>query len=204
MKNDSIKTLHFKEIRYFKHPYPHLHVNDVLKPSIANEILNWLKKTKFWEVQDTTNQKSMAFNLEPSIIPEEFDNLFNGPALIKLLHRFEEIFNESFDNKMVVTAFKHRKGEGTAIHNDFGADANFTHRFILYLNEGWTEQDGGSLGLFCSESIESLVKVINPVHNTGVGLVFGPDSHHAVGAVREGVRYSLVFSLSSKKNNAVK
>ncbi|MEH6989571.1 2OG-Fe(II) oxygenase [Cytobacillus firmus] len=199
MKKDSSKTLYFNDIRYFNHPYPHIQVNDVLIPSVANEILNWLKKTKIWEVQDTTNQKSMAFNLEPSIIPEELVNLFSGPELIKLLHRFEEIFNESFDNKMVVTAFKHRKGEGTAIHNDFGADANFTHRFILYVNDGWTEQDGGSLGLFSSESIESLVKVVNPIHNTGVGLVFSQDSHHAVGAVRDGVRYSLVFSLTAIK-----
>lgn len=199
MEKDLTKAINFAGINFYQLPFPHVLVNDVFTPSIANEILEWLKKTQLWEVQDTSNNKSMAFNLESSIIPKELSRVFSGTALLKLLNKFEQVFNESFNNKMVVSAFKHKKGEGTAIHNDFGAEANFTHRFIIYFNDGWSEQDGGSLGLFRSENIESLVKVINPIHNTGAGLVFGPDSHHAVGAVRNGVRYSLVFSLSSKK-----
>ncbi|MBU8772025.1 2OG-Fe(II) oxygenase [Cytobacillus oceanisediminis] len=198
--NKNSGELEFTDVKLYVEPYPHVTVGNVFDPRLADMVLNWLKVTHLWKPQNASTHKSSAFNINHSIIPDNLACLFSGKSLLNLLTKLEELFNDSFEDKFIITAFKHVEGQGTAIHTDFEVKfpLDFTHRFIVYFNDDWIENDGGILGLFQSGKVTDLVKTINPIHNTGVGLIFGPSSYHAVSAVTNKVRYSLVFSLLSK------
>ncbi|SDZ40627.1 2OG-Fe(II) oxygenase [Bacillus sp. 166amftsu] len=198
-KSNHITDISFKEVKSFKDPFSHILVNEVLAPAVAKQVLDWLKETELWEIQNATNHNSLAFNIDLSDVPDNLKGIFSGNTFLKLFKTFEDIFKVSLKETLVLTAFMYKEGGGTTIHTDFETEKinTFTHRFIIYFNDDWTEKDGGALGLFRSESVEDLVKIIPPIHNTGVGMLFSPFSHHAVGAVNSGTRYSLVFSLLS-------
>ncbi|MFI6284811.1 2OG-Fe(II) oxygenase [Streptomyces sp. NPDC051018] len=56
---------------------------------------------------------------------------------------------------------------------------------VLYFNESWPEDRGGDLLLLGSSSVDDVVRRVVPAANTGVLLVRGDKSWHAVDRVRD-------------------
>jgi len=199
--NDLETKICFYGVSVHSAPFGHITVDEVLSPQSADEVLTWLESTDNWKLQDAVNHKSHGFYISDTILPDSLKNIFTGENLANFLCKFEKIFNTKFEDKLTVGAVKHQQGHGTVIHSDYNdkEPIDFTHRFILYLNRGWQETDGGILGLFKEKDISEIVCMIPPVHNSGVGLVISPKSYHAVSLVKNSERYSLVFSLLSKE-----
>jgi len=57
---------------------------------------------------------------------------------------------------------------------------------VLYFNESWPADRGGELLLLGSPSVDDVVRRVVPAVNTGVLLLRGDDSWHAVERVRDG------------------
>ncbi|OPD56275.1 2OG-Fe(II) oxygenase [Bacillus anthracis] len=201
MNNISHKKspLQFEGVRKFETPFKHFEVSEVLKPEESYRILTWLENTNMFIPRKEQFYRSSAFHLSPENAPNDVTDFFSIENLANFKIKIEEIFKIKFKDKFTVSANKYLPGQGTLIHTDY-VRANyrdeffFTHRFLLYFNRGWKPEDGGSLGIFNSPNPSDLEKVINPVHNTGVGLSINPHSYHAVEAVSSGERYTLNFT----------
>ncbi|WP_339148460.1 MULTISPECIES: 2OG-Fe(II) oxygenase [unclassified Sutcliffiella] len=190
----------FNGLTYNIYPYGHILVEKVFEEKVANDILNWLENNELWKYNDASNHKSSGFFINKDNLPDNLLSVFSGESLENLLDTFEEIFKTSFFEKFSVAAVKHEVGHGTTIHTDYieNNKADFTHRFIVYLNRDWKEDDGGLFGVFKGRNMDSLVSTIPPLNNSGVGLYISQTSYHAVSVVKNSRRFSLVFSLLSR------
>ncbi len=98
---------------------------------------------------------------------------------------------------MDVTVHKLVKSQRIRIHNDY-IPGQETHRLLIQLNRGWTDEQGGMLMLFGSPRPEDVRRIVSPIHGTSLGFAISSDSHHAVSAVYSGERHTLVYSFYAK------
>ncbi|MFC5775868.1 cyclophane-containing peptide 2OG-Fe(II) oxygenase YhhC [Ectobacillus antri] len=194
--------LRFENIQRFSEPFTHFNVQEVLSHEEADRILTWLETTDMFIPRKEQFYRSSAFHLSPENTPNEVADFFSIENLSAIKVKVEDIFGVKFEDRFTISANKYLPGQGTLIHTDyvkpgFRDQFFFTHRFLLYLNRGWKEKDGGSLGIFNTPNPEDLSKVIHPIHNTGVGLAINQKSYHAVEAVHSGERYTLNFTFLS-------
>lgn len=184
-------------------PFRHLTVEEVFPSGLADAVLSWLETTDAWVPREEAFYRSENIHLSAANVPPELAPLFSPVSRRELRRSLEEHFRHEFAPTLHVSANKYLPGQGTLIHTDFVPGHMtrdrffFTHRFLVYFLRTWDAGCGGALGLFASAEPASLVRTIEPGHNAGVGLVIGPRSHHAVAAVKEGVRYTLNFCLRS-------
>jgi Rps23 Pro-64 3,4-dihydroxylase Tpa1-like proline 4-hydroxylase len=84
-------------------------------------------------------------------------------------------------------------GQRIRIHNDYIAGQE-SHRVLVQLNRGWTDDNGGVLLFFGSEDAGDIRKAFRPLHDSCVAFEISQQSHHAVTPVARGERYTLVYS----------
>ncbi|QHN05363.1 2OG-Fe(II) oxygenase [Granulicella sp. WH15] len=98
-----------------------------------------------------------------------------------------------------ITAHKLNRTQKIRIHNDARPDGE-THRFLIQLNRGWSDENGGMLMLFRGPEVETLEDVILPTSRSAFGFEISPASYHAVSQVHQGDRYTLVFSFYAHRS----
>lgn len=185
-------------------PYKHFQVKKIFNSAAANTILSWLETTNLFIPRKEHFYRSEAFHLSPANIPNNLQQYFNMNNLNQIKELAQEVFDVKFKDKFTVSANKYLTGQGTLIHTDYITPKNrdefyFTHRFLIYLNREWNEDDGGKLGLFGSASEKDIKKLIKPLHNSGIGFQVSPISYHAVEFVKSGERFSLNFTFISQE-----
>jgi hypothetical protein len=100
---------------------------------------------------------------------------------------------------MDITAHKLNRSQKIRIHNDARPDGE-THRFLIQLNRGWNEANGGLLMLFRGPEVEMLDDVIVPTSRSAFGFEISAASYHAVSQVYQSDRYTLVFSFYADRS----
>ena len=185
-------------------PFRHFIVDRVFEPVAANMLLAWLEGLdQEWLDHEKAFYRNSNYHLSPDRLNGAALDVLGGHGIEVVRRRIEELFEQRFEPNCHVSANRYTAGQGTLIHTDFDPNGRgedpffFTHRFLVYLNRGWSPGQGGVLGLF--ESPDSTVPsaAIEPVHNRGVGLAIGPRSHHAVAAVKGAQRFTLNFCFRS-------
>ncbi len=196
----------FESSKAFDSPYFHYRVESFFAPEVAAELLQWLNQTEMYRTVEGGFYKQTMFPIMSATLPSHLQYVFdqNNRSLIK--QHAEQMFETEFEDQFMVTTHRLTNGEQTFIHNDYLDDPRnmkygFTHRLIVYLNEHWDQQDGGTLGIYASEDTADLVYEYEPTHNTAVGLAFSPNSYHDVKKVTGGDRYTINFSFLSKQPN---
>ena len=90
------------------------------------------------------------------------------------------------------------EGQTIRIHNDY-VEGHETHRLLIQLNDGWTDENGGMLMLFGSASHRDLKRVVRPLHGSALSFEISPDSYHAVSTIHGGERFTLVYSFKAQE-----
>ncbi|WP_394825532.1 2OG-Fe(II) oxygenase [Pendulispora albinea] len=183
-------------------PFSHFTVEHVFTPDLALSLLEWLEETDQWHLKTAEHFRMFSFFPSEESAPLHLRDVFTPSFGAVLRNRLEDLFCTRFDERFFIAANKHSQGHGTSIHNDYAALGKqeryfFTHRFLVYLIRDWDVSAGGSLGLFTSPDSTVPYRTIPPLHNTGVGMVMGKKSFHALDPVNAGDRYSLTISLVS-------
>jgi len=200
------KKILFSDIQSFNNPFKYFYVKDVLSDKFVENLLTWFEETTNFIPHSSENYfKNSAFHISSTNIPENLKEYLNYENMYLIKNKVEQIFKTKFKNKFIVSVHRYLPGEGTSIHNDILAiddrdEYFFTHRFIIYINRRWNEEDGGVLGIFGSNNPQDLVNIIKPINNTGVGIAFTNNAWHAVSEVSNGIRYGLHFNFVSENN----
>ena len=184
----------FERARAFPDPFPHVHVSNILSHEAANRVLGWLRARAPWTLRVESFYEQHEFSLLTSELCPEVAGLVSPAFLEAVRAELQRRFAVA-ENLVLVDVGGHRltAGQTIRIHNDF-LDGQETHRLLIQLNDGWSAERGGLLMLFGGESPETLRHVVVPTHASGFAFEISSTSFHAVSSIKDGERYTLVYT----------
>lgn len=185
----------FQYVRASADPFPHVRVSNMLSPDAADRALGWLRTHAPWALRIESFYEQHEFSLLATELDDQIADLVS-PAFIEVVcTELRERFAVDEELTLVdVAAHRLTSGQTIRIHNDY-LEGQETHRLLIQLNDGWSAERGGLLMLFAGEAPESLRHIVMPTHASGFAFEISPSSFHAVSTIRDGERYTLVYTL---------
>lgn len=174
-------------------PFRYATFRECLPTRPGEEILRWLESDAPWRLKRTDFYEQYEFSCWDCT--SLMASYVTSPTTLDAVRTtMMEIFGRNFENSISVVAHKLFEGQRIGIHNDYLAGQE-SHRLVIQLNQGLSDDDGGFLMLFNSDNPADIHRVMRPVHLSGFAFEISSASFHAVSQVHGGVRYSLIYSL---------
>lgn len=185
----------FKSYHYVPEtvPFAHFSLPQVFDPLVSEEILSWLETEAPWRLKIASFYEQYEFSFHDAQFPLTISDIFNSNALGQLKKDIEKAFSTPLASRIDITAHKLIPGQRIRIHNDY-IPGQESHRILIQLNRGWTQDDGGILMFFESDNACDIHSAFLPTHNTSVAFEISPKSLHAVSKINSGERYTIVMS----------
>jgi Rps23 Pro-64 3,4-dihydroxylase Tpa1-like proline 4-hydroxylase len=184
----------------FSTPFDYFVSPEALSGDFSKTVLVWFEEEAPWKLVETDFYEQYEFSLLDVDLPPELAVLIESNLIDELKSRIGGLFATDLSTRVDVAAHKLIPGQRIRLHNDFILGGE-THRLLIQLNRGWEDENGGLLLLFNSSHPSDIHKAFRPIHNTAVGFVISPASNHAVSAIHEGERFTLVYSFYGKNCN---
>lgn len=183
-------------------PFPHALKNSALLESDSNALLSWLENGAPWKLKVAEFYQQYEFSLNGLQLPETIEKIFSKSAINDLRENIQKIFNVKLSERVDIAAHKLIESHVIKIHNDF-IPGQESHRVLIQLNRGWTEENGGILMLFSDRHPESLTNAFLPLHNTAFAFEISSKSFHAVSSINFGERFTIVISFFKEENELI-
>lgn len=175
-------------------PFPHFHVPRILEPEDADRALAWLRDRAPWSLRVESFYEQHEFSLQSTRLDPEVAALASPPFVEAIRGALVARFGVARGLDLVdISAHRLTPGQTIRVHNDF-IDGEETHRLLIQLNDGWSAERGGLLMLFGDSRPESVRRIVVPTHGSGFAFEISPVSYHAVSSIRDGERYTLVYT----------
>lgn len=174
-------------------PFPHFSATSVLLDECLAKLYNWFLTTAEWYLVETDFYEQYEFSLLNVNLPSELQILVSEQSLSKITSLFKKRFNVATLEIVDVVAHKLVSSQHIGVHNDYIGDEE-THRMVLHINPGWSEENGGYLMLFNSADVQDLSKIVYPINNTVFGFEISRHSNHAVSRIYDFARYTIVYT----------
>jgi Rps23 Pro-64 3,4-dihydroxylase Tpa1-like proline 4-hydroxylase len=177
-------------------PFPHFQTPEFLDEVLSTEILRWFHQAAPWNLRIESFYEQYEFSLLSTDVPASIQIFIHNDFVDYVRTILEAGLGAESPLKLVdIAAHRLVPGQTIRIHNDYLAGQE-THRFLIQLNDGWSVEKGGLLILFSSHSPEDVVAVYEPMHRSGFGFRISEKSFHAVSTIRDGDRFTLVYTFS--------
>jgi hypothetical protein len=175
-------------------PFPCFTVAQAISEELEHHLLRWFEDGAPWKLAVMDFYEQYEFDFRDVIeVPKPLKHLFSQVTLTRLRADVGALLGTSLGSQIDITAHKLSRAQTIRVHNDARPDGE-THRFLVQLNRGWDEVNGGLLMLFGGPGVETLNDVIVPTSRSAFGFEISGASYHAVSKVYQGDRYTLVFS----------
>lgn len=191
MKLDEV--FDFSEINYYSEPFDYFTAPNVFSGGFDLQLLDRLEKYDSWKLVEKDFYEQYEFSFLDIQLPPYLSFFQQSVSLQSIKSKIENIFQTKLSNKIDFSVHKLVAGQRIRIHNDF-IPGQESHRLLIQLNRGWSDENGGMLLLFNSDNPSDIHKIITPVHNSVVAFKISHKSNHAVSTVHEGGRFTLVYS----------
>jgi len=185
--------IHFSPGKVFTEPFKYFLADEVFGRDVTSLLLEWLESHAPWNLIVTDFYEQYEFNFLDVRLPSPLFFLQEQEFLNDIKGRMESLFQVRLSTRVDLSAHKLISGQRIRLHNDF-IPGQETHRLLIHLNRGWTEENGGLLMFFDSANPADVHRLFLPIHNSVVSFAITPDSHHAVSTVYGGERFTLVYS----------
>jgi Rps23 Pro-64 3,4-dihydroxylase Tpa1-like proline 4-hydroxylase len=184
----------FQYAKASSEPFPHIRVPGILEAGVADRVLRWLQARAPWTLRVESFYEQHEFSLLATDLGPEIAELVSPTFVDEVRRELQARFVVEGDLALVdVGAHRLTSGQTIRIHHDY-LDDQETHRLLIQLNDGWSVERGGMLMLFADKAPESLKSVIMPTHASGFAFEISPSSYHAVSSIKDGERYTLVYT----------
>ena len=183
----------FQAIELRDSPFRYFLARRCLVPDIEQALLEWFETDAPWQLVETDFYEQYEFRMLDVVLPESVSQLTSPDNFSALRREMAEIFDVTFDDRIMLVAHKLMPGQRIAIHNDYLVGKE-THRLTVQLNRGLRDEDGGLFMLFNSFDPMDIHRIIRPVCGSVIGFEIGENSHHAVSMLHDRERYTLVYS----------
>ncbi len=174
-------------------PFAHTTAMGALGSKLAEATLDWMEADAPWALRIADFYEQWELHLERETLPEPLADLLDPNLVDSLREKMLDPIIGSDLELLEVTAHKLLGGQTIRIHNDFMENTE-SHRILIQLNRGWSDEQGGLLMLFGSGNSADVQRVMRPLHRSGFGFSITDRSFHAVSTIAEGERYTLVYS----------
>jgi hypothetical protein len=186
------------ESAVFDSPFAHATFGTCLPDETGDAVLSWLETHAAWRLKKTDFYEQFEFDCRDS--PSVVASFLTSPSILELVRaELESVFERTFQPEISVVCHKLVAGHRIGIHNDY-LEGEETHRLVIQLNRGLSQNDGGFLMLFGSDDAADVRKVLRPLHLGGFAFEISKNSFHAVSAIHSGARYSLIYSLRAVRS----
>ena len=174
-------------------PFPCFTVAQVVSKQLELTLLGWFESEAPWRLTVMDFYEQYEFDFQDVELPAELKPLFSQDSLDELRQNIGMLLGAALKPHIEITAHKLNRSQKIRIHNDARPDGE-THRFLVQVNRGWSEANGGLLMLFRGPEVETLDDLISPTSGSAFGFEISTASYHAVSRVHQGDRYTLVYS----------
>ena len=174
-------------------PFRYSVIPRALESSVGNALLDWLEKDAPWSLRIAEFYEQHEFTVSSEVLPTHLREIFSATALGSLREHVAKLFDVQLAERIDITAHRLTKGQRIRIHNDY-IPGHESHRLLIQLNRGWSDENGGALMLFNGDGPTDVHQILRPVHNSGLLFEISRDSLHAVTPIHRGERYTLVMS----------
>lgn len=192
----------FDSARTSVDPFPHFRVDRIVTPEAADAALAWLRERAPWSLRVESFYEQHEFSLVTAELGPGISDLASAAFVDAARVGLSERFRVAGELELVdVSAHRLTAGQTIRVHNDY-LEGRETHRLLIQLNGGWNVERGGLLMLFAGEAPETLRHVVMPTHASGFAFEISPVSYHAVSSIRDGERYTLVYTFRCDAGSA--
>jgi Rps23 Pro-64 3,4-dihydroxylase Tpa1-like proline 4-hydroxylase len=174
-------------------PFRYSLISRALEPGVGNALLEWLEEDAPWSLRIAEFYEQHEFTVSSEVLPSHLRELFSTVARDSLREHVEKLFDVQLSERVDITAHRLTKGQRIRMHNDY-IPGHESHRLLIQLNRGWSDENGGALMLFKGEGPTDVHRILRPVHNSGLLFEISRDSLHAVTPIHGGERFTLVMS----------
>lgn len=174
-------------------------VPQAVSTELEQALLAWFESAAPWRLAVMDFYEQYELDVREANVPTDLKALFSENSLDELRRNVGTLLGASLKPQIEITAHKLSRSQRIRIHNDARPEGE-THRFLIQLNRGWDEANGGMLMLFRGPDVEMLDEVIAPASRSAFGFEISAASYHAVSQVYQGDRYTLVFSFYADRS----
>jgi Rps23 Pro-64 3,4-dihydroxylase Tpa1-like proline 4-hydroxylase/glycosyltransferase involved in cell wall biosynthesis len=200
-------------------PFPHIVIDNFLNPSIINPLIKEFNEFQNWGYDNSNYSKNHQVNKfffpwsnsNDLIFPENVEkilNYLNSQEFIETLEKLTGI-NGLIADPTFLGGGMHKIDSGgkLSVHIDstkHSVTENYRRiNLLVYLNENWDENWGGSLQLW-DKDVKNLIHDIQPLLNRAVIFNTGSDTYHGhphpLNTPYGVSRYSLALYYYTKEN----
>jgi hypothetical protein len=173
-------------------PFRYATFAQCLSPSTGGRILQWFETAAPWNHVETEFYEQHEFSCwDAAGVEAAF--LTSDQVVGGLRNELSALFGCPLRRDATVVAHRLIAGHRIGIHNDHLEDGE-SHRFVIQLNRGLTDEDGGLFMLFNSRDAGDIHAILRPTHLSGFAFEISPESYHAISQMHSNVRYSIVYS----------
>jgi hypothetical protein len=172
-------------------PFPHLVIDDFLDPAVAAALEAEFAQTGGeWIFYHHVNERKRGFNdvARMGSVSARVIRELTGDDFVTALRTLTGVERLHADHALEGSGLAELEPGGYVnVHADFlshPTEHNWVRsvNFLLFLNHGWSEADGGQLELWDAR-VERPVQRFLPIFNRCVVFATGPHSYHAVPVV---------------------
>jgi Rps23 Pro-64 3,4-dihydroxylase Tpa1-like proline 4-hydroxylase len=174
-------------------PFPHATAMSPLPSDLCGALLEWFEGDAPWRLRVASFYEQWEMHLDAVSVPSAVRSAVSDEVAARLSAGLLLPIGARLPRLTEVTAHKLLPGQTIRIHNDHLEDGE-THRILLQLNRGWSDEQGGLLMLFGSAAASDVRRIVRPLHGSSFAFEISPRSFHAVSTIASGERYTLVYS----------
>ena len=176
-------------------PYPHFISPRFYTERFAETLLAWLETGADWRLKETPLFAQYDLGFSKFKHCTEIQGLWDPAVLARLRDEAGRAFGVPVSGRINISAHKLVTGQHGSIHTD--NEPGETHRLVVQLNRGRANDSGGNLVLLSGPTPTDMAVVFKQASNSAVGFGLGPASHHAIGRVRTGTRFTVIYTFLS-------
>ncbi|AUT32792.1 MULTISPECIES: cyclophane-containing peptide 2OG-Fe(II) oxygenase YhhC [Acinetobacter] len=189
-----------KDIPLEIYPYKHFFSNYSIDECLKESIQNWLLNDAQWNLVEASFYTQYEFSLKDTELPHFLKFIISTEYLSDLKARMEKIYAVDLLDNIDVVAHKLTKGHVIKIHNDFLNEDSIkeSHRLLMHFNSNWNVENGGLCMIFTNNDASSIHNIIVPTGNLLQSFEISENSHHAVSEIYSGERLTIIFTFYSR------
>ncbi|WP_043974687.1 cyclophane-containing peptide 2OG-Fe(II) oxygenase YhhC [Acinetobacter sp. NBRC 110496] len=189
-----------KDIPLEIYPYKHFFSNYSIDECLKESIQNWLLNDAQWNLVEASFYTQYEFSLKDTELPHFLKFIISTEYLSDLKARMEKIYAVDLLDNIDVVAHKLTKGHVIKIHNDFLNEDSIkeSHRLLMHFNSNWNVENGGLCMIFTNNDASSIHNIIVPTGNLLQSFEISENSHHAVSEIYSGKRLTIIFTFYSR------
>jgi hypothetical protein len=188
-------VLAFDKVVRKSDPFAHIVSPRFYTEHFAETLLTWLEARQDWTLKEGMLFELYELGFSHFKHCPEIHGLWDGDVLARLRDEVTRAIGVPVSSRINIHAHKMLPGQYTNIHTDLIPEEAL--RVVVQLNRGRADDSGGNLMLLTGSKPADMSVVFKQTSNSAIAFGLGAESFHAVGRVKIGTRFTIIYTFLS-------